>query len=282
LDGLIFPFSNSLSSTISAKEVREMRDTPRTVVTRPVGKGITGIEVVAALTLVMMILLPGCGGKKADPVLEKETLMVKQGVEILRSGTSVQRDSVIRTFNHLTNPQLLRPFLKDSDNKVRIGIVSALGNLKDQAAAGELNQMLLDSDDYLLREVVILALGELADTSSVPVLISVMQDTTENRDLRMGMPITLSQFMNTAYAGKVEQSFISVLCDHQDDIELCSYVSVGILEILEPGNYELFKKQLPVLKKLAQKRLDEEGEDGIYTNFQLTIQELENYKPNAV
>ncbi|MFC1544662.1 HEAT repeat domain-containing protein [Gemmatimonadota bacterium] len=229
-----------------------------------------------------MLPLPGCGGKQADPVLESEKLMVTQGVEILRDGTSVQRDSVIRTFNNLENSQLLHPYLKDTDAGVRIGIVSALGNLKDQAATGELNAMLLASDDYLLREVVIWALGELGDTSSVPVLISIMQDTTETPDLRLGMPITLSQFISTAYAGKVEQAFVDVLRDYPDDIELCSYVAVGILEILEPGNYELFQKQLPVLKELAAKRLSEEGEDGIYTNFQLTIDELENFKPDAV
>ena len=72
-----------------------------------------------------------------------------------------------------------------------------------------------------------------------------------------------------------------VLTSNSDDLELCSYVAVGILEILESGNFELFRAQLPVLKELAAKRLDESGEDGIYTNLQLTIEELENYSPGT-
>ena len=258
-----------------------MHTTPVRLNLNPERLGLTGVAAAAAIMLIALLLTSGCG-EKVDPVLESETAMVTQGVEILRSGTSVQRDSVIRTFNNLKNPQLLHPYLKDAEANVRIGVVSALGNLKDKGAAAELNQMLLTSDDYLLREVVIWALGELSDTSSVPVLISIMQDTNENRDLRMGMPITLSQFIDTEYAGKVEQAFADVLGKQQDDLELCSYVAVGILEILEPGNYELFKAQLPVLKTLAGKRLAEEGEDGIYTNFQLTIDELESYKPDPV
>ncbi|MBW7995295.1 MAG: HEAT repeat domain-containing protein [Candidatus Glassbacteria bacterium] len=230
-----------------------------------------------------MLLISGCGGgEKADPVLEGEKVMVTEGVQILHTGTSVQRDSVIRTFNNLNNPRLLHPYIHNADLSVRIGIVSALGNLKDRGAVDSLNRMLVTSDDYLLRETVIWALGELGDTSSVPVLIGIIQDTTQNRDLRLGLPITLASFINTAYAGRVEQTFVDVLQNMSDDLELCSYVAVGILEVLKPGNYELFHARLPLLKELAAKRMQESGEDGIYINFQLTIEELETYEPGTL
>jgi len=232
--------------------------------------------------LLALLLSLGCG-PSADPVLEKEQEMVGAGIELLRNGTSVQRDSVIRTFNNLSHPELLHPFLSDSDLNVRIGVVSALGNIKDSTAVDKLNSMLLSSDDYLLRETIIWALGELGDTSSVPVLIRIMKDTTENLDLRLGLPITLATFSNTASAGMVEQAFVEVLRNHTDEVELCSYVAVGMLEVLEPGNYDLFKEQLPTLKKMAASRLEKSGEeDGIYTNFQLTVDELEKYQPDNV
>ncbi len=235
------------------------------------------------VAVVLAVAVIGCGrGKQPDPVLEKETVMVDEGVRILREGTSVQRDSVIRTFNNLSHPELLRPYLAETDSNVKIGVVSALGNLKDVGAVAELNAMLLSSDDYLLRETIIWALGELNDTSSVPVLIGIMLDTTETLDMRLGLPITLATFINTSYAGKIEQTFVDVLQNMGDDLELCSYVAVGILEVLEPGNYELFLGQLPRLKEMARRRLVENGDDGIYTNFQLTIEELENYKPGSV
>ncbi len=242
-----------------------------------------GWRVAVVLTVLISVITVGCGGgEKPDPVLEQETVMVDEGVQLLRQGTSVQRDSVIRTFNNLSHPELLHPFLAETDISVRIGIVSALGNLKDPGAVGRLNAMLIESDDYLLRETVIWALGELNDTSSVPVLIGIMQDTTDNLDMRLGLPITLAAFINTSYAGKVEQAFVDVLQNMGHDLELCSYVAVGIMEVLKPGNSDLFRSQLPLLREMARRRLDESGEDGIYTNFQLTIEELENYKPDPV
>jgi hypothetical protein len=245
--------------------------------------GMSGWRVAMVLTVLVTVVSLGCGGgTKQDPVLEQEKIMVDEGVMILREGTSVQRDSVIRTFNNLSHSELLHPYLAETDISVRIGIVSALGNLKDLGSVGQLNSMLLESDDYLLRETVIWALGELNDTSSVQVMIGIMQDTTDNLDMRLGLPITLAAFINTSYAGKIEQAFVEVLQNMGNDLELCSYVAVGILEVLEPGNYELFNSQLPLLRKMAQRRLTQSGEDGIYTNFQLTIEELENYKPSQV
>lgn len=234
------------------------------------------------LCLAATVLLLVCGCGKEDPVLAREKVMVNEGIPILRSGTSVQRDSVIRALNDLENPQLLHPYIHDADPGVQISVISALGNLKDSNAVDSLNQLLLSSEDYLLRETVIWALGELSDTSSVPVLIGILRDTTQNRDLRLGLPITLASFINTAYASKVEQVFVDLLQQQSDDLELCSYAAVGMLEILRPGNYELFKEQLPLLKELTAKRLEESGEDGIYMNFQLTVEALENYDPGAV
>jgi HEAT repeat protein len=243
----------------------------------------SGWRVAGVLMVLFTVVSLGCsGGKKQDPVLDQETIMVDEGVMILREGTSVQRDSVIRTFNNLSHSELLHPYLAETDISVRIGIVSALGNLKDLGSVGPLNTMLLESDDYLLRETVIWALGELNDTSSVSVLIGIMQDTTDNLDMRLGIPITLATFINTSYAGKVEQAFVNVLQNMGNDLELCSYVAVGILEVLEPGNYELFRGQLPLLRQMAQRRLAESGDDGIYTNFQLTIEELEKIMPDPV
>lgn len=237
----------------------------------------------AAAGALMLTLMFSCGGDKTaeDPQLAQERRMVSEGIEILRGGTSVQRDSVIRTFNYIQNPHLLHPYLNDDELTVRIGVISALGNLRDVSAVDTLNRMLRAEEDYLLRETVVWALGELGDTSSVPVMVSIMNDTTENRDLRLGLPITLASFVNTAYAGRVEQAFVDVLREQSDDIELCSYVAVGIMEVLRPGNYELFREQLPLLRRLAERRRERVGEDGIYTNLQLAIEELEGYEPDA-
>ena len=229
------------------------------------------------LWFLALIIWSGCGPKE-DPELVRERRLVNHGIEILRSGTPVQRDSVIRTFYNLKNPQLLQKFLNDPDPNVQIGMVSAIGYHKDKSAAPALNSLLIQVDDYLLRETIIFAIGELCDTSSVPILIALLNDKSVDRDLRLSIPITLASFVKTVAGDRVEQTFAEILTEQSDDLELCSYVAVGILEILQPGNVELFKKYLPILRQMAEKRKEEAGEDGIWTNLELTIQELEKYQ----
>ncbi|MFH1070360.1 MAG: HEAT repeat domain-containing protein, partial [Candidatus Glassbacteria bacterium] len=193
----------------------------------------------AFFVMIFAAAITGCG-KKEDPQLVAERKMVTEGVEILRGGTPVQRDSVIRTLYNLKNPGLLQQYLQDTDPNVQIGVVSAIGFLKDKSAAPALNQLLLSVKDYLLCETIVFAIGELADTSSVPVLVSLLEDPAVERDLRLSIPITLAAFGRTEASGKVEQAFVKILDQQGEDIELCSYIAVGILEILRPGNYELF------------------------------------------
>ena len=229
------------------------------------------------LWIVGLIVWTGCGPRE-DPELVRERQILNQGIEILRSGTPVQRDSVIRTFYNLKHPKLLQDFLTDPDPNVQIGMVSAIGYHKDSSAAAALNSLLSQVDDYLLQETIIYAIGELCDTSSVPILIGLLKDKSVNRDLRLSIPITLASFIKTEAAAQIEQTFAEILTGQRDDTELCSYVAVGILEILQPRNAELFREFLPILRQLAEKRKEETGEDGIWTNLELTIQELEKYK----
>lgn len=235
------------------------------------------VRLLLPLWLIGLIIWTGCGPKE-DPELVRERQIVSQGIEILRSGTPVQRDSVIRTFYNLKHPELFPDFLSDPDPNVRIGMVSAIGYHKDKSAVSALNSLLCQVDDYLLRETIIYAIGELCDTSSVPVLIGLLKDDSVNRDLRLSIPITLASFIKTEAAAQVEQTFAEILAGQRDDIELCSYVAVGVLEILQPRNAELFMEHLPILRQMAEKRKEEVGEDGIWTNLELTIQELEKYK----
>ena len=229
------------------------------------------------LCFLVLIIWSGCGPKE-DPELVRERQLVNHGIEILRNGTPVQRDSVIRTFYNLKNPKLLQDFLNDPDPNIQIGMVSAIGYHKDNSAAPALNSLLIQVDDYLLQETIIFAIGELCDTSSVPILIGLLNDNSVNRDLRLSIPITLASFIKTEAGARVEQTFAEILTEQSDDLELCSYVAVGILEILQPGNVELFKQYLPILRQMAEKRKEEAGEDGIWTNLELTIQELEKYQ----
>ncbi|HUU28656.1 MAG TPA: HEAT repeat domain-containing protein [archaeon] len=238
------------------------------------------IPLFALACLAGLFLSPGCGPKE-DPELARERAMVTGGIEILRSGTAVQRDSVIRTLYKITNPQLLHVYLEDPDPNVQIGMVSALGYLKDKSAAPMLTELLRKVDDYLLQETIIYALGEINDTTSISTIIDLLEDDTVSRDLRLSIPITLASFAKTEASGRIEAAFIDILEKHGDDIELCSYVAVGILEIIKPGNVELFRPYLPLLRQMAEKRKAAAGEDGIWTNFQLTIQELENYQAPA-
>jgi len=233
-------------------------------------------SVFLTLCFLSLIIWTGCGAKE-DPELVRERQQVSRGIEILRSGTPVQRDSVIRTFYNLKHPKLLQNYLTDPDPNVRIGMVSAIAYHKDTSAAPALNSLLSQVDDYLLQETIIFAIGELCDTSSVPILISLLKDKSVDRNLRLSIPITLASFIKTEAGAQVEQTFAEILSDQSDDLELCSYVAVGILEILQPGNIELFKQYLPVLRQMAEKRKEEVGEDGIWTNLELTIQELEKY-----
>ena len=235
------------------------------------------VRLLLRLWFIGLIIWTGCGPKE-DPELVRERQIVSQGIEILRSGTAVQRDSVIRTFYNLKHPEFFQNFLNDPDPNVRIGMVSAIGYHKDKSAAAALNSLLSQVDDYLLRETIIYAIGELCDTSSVPILIGFLKDTSVKRDLRLGIPITLASFIKTEAAAQVEQAFAEILTEQGDDIELCSYVAVGILESLQPRNVELFREYLPLLRQMAEKRKEEAGEDGIWTNLELTVQELEKYE----
>jgi hypothetical protein len=227
-----------------------------------------------ALLLAGLVVLSSCGPR--NPELAREKKMVEASLDVLRSGTPMQRDSTIRTLYNVKNAQLLAAHLGDPDPNVKIGMVSALGYIKDKSTAPALNGLLAVTQDYLLSETVIYAIGEVCDTSSVPLLIRMMEDPAVNRDLRLSIPITLAAFHKTEAADRIDQAFLEVLKNQPDDIELCSYVAVGILELLDQTNVDKFRQCLPQFKEMAVKRKAHSGEDGIWTNFDLTIRELEN------
>ena len=223
----------------------------------------------------------GSGKDKQDQAAQQEVSekqIVAEGIVILRKGTIVERDSVTRTFYNIRNTSLLVPYLNDPDPNVQIGVVSALGYIKDRTTAQPLNGLLLAVDDYLLRETIIYALGEIRDTSSVPLLIGLLEDDTVDRDLRLSLPITLAAFAETPAAGLVENAFAKLLEEFSDDIELCSYVAMGIQEIVNPHNYKQFSKYIPALREMAKKRKDEFGEDLLWSNFDMAIEKLESYE----
>ncbi len=110
-----------------------------------------GLKINVFHALVLAVLSVAACGSSSDPELKKESGMVAAGLEMLRSGSPMQRDSTIRTFYGIKHSELLTAHLDDPDPNVRIGMVSALGYLKDKASAPALNQLLLSTDDYLLR-----------------------------------------------------------------------------------------------------------------------------------
>lgn len=216
--------------------------------------------------------------RSGNPELKRERKIVAAGLEILRNGTPLQRDSTIRTFYSIKNADLLIEHLDDPDQNIKIAMISALGFIKDKAAAPAPNGLLTATRDYLLRETVLYALGEICDTSSAPVLAGLLADPSTDRDLRLSIPITLASFGHGERASLVVKAFADILRSNPEDVELCSYVSVGVLEVLNPDNAETFQAFLPQLRRMSEQRKVEAGEDdGIYTNFVLTIQELEKY-----
>lgn len=222
------------------------------------------------------VLAVSCGS--GDPELKRERKMVAAGLDVLRNGAPMQRDSTIRSFYNIKHADLLIEHLDDPDQNIKIAMISALGFIKDKAAAPALNSLLTATDDYLLRETVLYALGEICDTSSAPVLAGLLANPSTDRDLRLSIPITLASFGHGEAAPLVVKAFVDILQNNPGDVELCSYVSVGILEVLTPDNAAAFRVFLPQLRSLSEQRKAEAGEDdGIYTNFVLTIQELENY-----
>ncbi|MCE5271288.1 HEAT repeat domain-containing protein [bacterium] len=229
-----------------------------------------------SLLVSAVVLALACGPR--DPQLKKETAMVTSGLEVLRSGTPLQRDSTIRTLYSLKHAELLTAHLDDPDPNVRIAMVSALGFLKDKSSAPALNRLLTTATDYLLRETVLYAVGEVCDTSSVPILVALLTDPATDRDLRLSIPITLASFGHGEATPQVVKAFTDILEANGGDIELCSYVSVGVMEVLSADNVDSFRRFLPELKRMAEQRKAEAGtDDGIYTNFDLTIQELEHF-----
>ncbi len=224
-----------------------------------------------------------CGSSKdkQEETAVSEERIVAGAVEVLRHGNIVERDSVTRTLYNIRNASLLLDYLNDPNYNVRIGMVSALGYIKDRVAAQPLSELLHTEKNYILLETIIMALGEIQDTSSVPLLIDLFEDETVDRRLHLSLPITLAAFARTPAAGLIEDTFVQVLEKRTDDVELCAYVAVGILEIINPDNYQRFRKYLPALREMAGKRKAEFGEDGIWTHIYLTIEELESYKPPA-
>ena len=224
-----------------------------------------------------------CGSSKdkQEETAVSEERIVAEAVEVLSHGNIVERDSVTRILYNIRNASLLLDYLNDPNYDVKIGMVSALGYIKDRVAAQPLSELLLSEKNYILLETIIMALGEIRDTSSVSLLIGVLEDETVDRRLHLSLPITLAAFAQTPAAGRIEDTFVQVLEKKADDIELCAYVAVGILEIINPDNYHRFRKYLPALREMAGKRKAEFGEDGIWTHIYLTIEELESYEPPA-
>jgi len=219
-------------------------------------------------------------GRDAAPGVSEEQI-IAEGVEILRNGTPVERDSVTRSFYNIRNSSLLIERLSDPDTNVRIGVVSALGYIRDKAAARPLNEMLLSEQNYILLETIISSLQEIRDTSSVTPLVGLFENETTNRDLRLSLPITLAAFAGTPAATRIEDAFVKALEQPGEDIEICSFVAMGIHEIVSPQNYERFRKYIPTLRKMADKRKKEVGEDLLWSNFEMAVEKLETYEPPA-
>ena len=223
----------------------------------------------------------GLGKTEQEKIREAEEIQIANGVEILRSGTPVQRDSVTRSFYNIRNADLLVARLNDTDINVQIGVVSALGYIKDDIAVKPLNNMLLTVDDYLLRETIITVLGELRDTSSVALLVGLLDNEDIDRDLRLSLPITLASFASTPAMGLIEDIFAKILEQNNDDIELCSFVAMGVQEIVNADNCQRFRKFLPDLRKMAEKRKEQAGEDLLWSNFYNAIEKLETFETPA-
>jgi HEAT repeat protein len=229
------------------------------------------------------LILSACGSGKTEQQQRRisEERLVAEGVEILRSGTPVQRDSVTRSFYSIRNADLLVARLNDTDVNVQIGVVSALGYLKDDTAVKPLNDLLLAVNEYLLRETIITVLGELRDTSSVTLLVGLLDNKDVDRDLRLSLPITLAAFAETPAAGLIEDIFAKILEQSSDDLELCSFVAMGVQEIVNADNCMRFRKFLPELRKMAEKRKEEAGEDLLWSNFYNAIEKLETFETPA-
>lgn len=233
------------------------------------------------LSILALIITLSCGSGAKEPATpslrELETSMVTEGVKILLNGTAVQRDSVVRSFYGIKNTDLLVDHLNDPDENVSIGMVSALGYIKDPKTADALNSKLMTTEDYLMRETIIFALGEIGDTSSVNLLTQIMLDDTADRNLQLSLPLDLVKFAKGDMTESVAKTFDTVLTNRKDDTELCSFVASAMVEILNEGNHEMFSKHLPMLKKMAAERKAVAGEDLIWTSLALAIERLEEF-----
>ena len=92
---------------------------------------------------------------------------------------------------------------------------------------------------------------------------------------------TLKTFGLVVQDWQVENTFAKLLEEFSDDIELCSYVAMGIQEIVNTQNYKRFRKYIPALREMAKKRKDEFGEDLLWSNFDMAIEKLESYEMPA-
>ena len=233
------------------------------------------------LSILALIITISCGSGAKEPpspsLRELETSMVNEGVKILHNGTAVQRDSVVRSFYSIKNTDLLVDHLNDPDENVAISMVSALGYIKDPKTADALNSKLMTTEDYLMRETIIFALGEIGDSSSVNLLTQIMLDDTADRNLQLSLPLDLVKFAKGDMTANVAQTFDTVLTRRKDDTELCSFVASAMVEILNEDNYVMFSKHLAHLKTMAKERKSVAGEDLIWTSLSLAIERLEEF-----
>jgi len=143
---------------------------------------------------------------------------------------------------------LLEALHKARNKHVKLGIIEALGEIKDRRAVPDLQKALEDKDNEIRWEAA-LALGEIAEPKSIPALVTVLKD--HDRYVRYAAAIALER-MNWVPDNETDHSYLHLGKQEWDKLQEIGYPAIEALTIaLKDRNDEVREKAVQLLGEIG-------------------------------
>jgi len=143
---------------------------------------------------------------------------------------------------------LLEALGKARNKHIKLGIIEALGEIKDNRAVPDLQKALVDKDNEIRWEAA-LALGEIADQGTIPALVAVLKD--HDRYVRYAAAIALDR-MNWVPDNETDHAYLHLGKQEWDKLQEIGYPAIEALTVaLKDRNNEVREKAVQVLGEIG-------------------------------
>ncbi|HVP93905.1 MAG TPA: HEAT repeat domain-containing protein [Methanoregulaceae archaeon] len=159
-----------------------------------------------------------------------------------------QAAAALSTFGKEGVDHLLEALRKTRNKHVKLGIIEALGEIRDNRAVPDLLKALKDNDNEIRWEAA-LALGEIGDAGSIPALVEGLKD--EDRYVRYATAIALER-LNWKPENETLHAYLHLGKQEWDKLQGIGYPAIEALAVaLKDRNADVREKAVQVLGEIG-------------------------------